>query len=71
MLSLNLWVIGLDDFSTGKRGNLDDVRANVGESRWERFAFVAGDIRDASSCAAVCEGSDQKPPSAVVALVSE
>jgi UDP-N-acetylglucosamine 4-epimerase len=58
LLGLDQWVVGLDDFSTGKRENLDDVRAAVGESRWERFSLVEGDMRDAASCARACEGSD-------------
>ncbi len=58
LLGLDQWVTGLDDFSTGRRGNLDDVRASVGEPRWERFSFLEGDIRDPASCARACEGAD-------------
>ena len=58
LLGLDQWVTGLDDFSTGRRGNLDDVRASVGEPRWERFSFIEGDIRDQASCARACEGAD-------------
>jgi UDP-N-acetylglucosamine 4-epimerase len=58
LLSLDQTVVGLDNFSTGKRENLDDVRASVGEARWKRFSLVEGDIRDPESCAQACEGAD-------------
>ena len=58
LLGLDQWVTGLDDFSTGKSENLDDVRASVGDVRWKRFSLVEGDMRDADNCARACEGSD-------------
>lgn len=51
-------VRGLDNFATGHRHNLDEVRANVGEENWSRFQFVEADIRDRSACAAVVAGAD-------------
>ena len=38
-------VVGLDNFSTGHKANLEDVRRCVGEDRWKSFTFVEGDIR--------------------------
>lgn len=32
LLGLDQWVTGFDNLSTGKSGNLDDVRAIVGDS---------------------------------------
>jgi UDP-N-acetylglucosamine 4-epimerase len=58
LLELDQQVTGLDDFSTGKRANLEDVRASVGEPRWRRFSFVEGDVRDRSACAQACESAD-------------
>jgi UDP-N-acetylglucosamine 4-epimerase len=58
LLGLDQWVTGLDDFSTGKPENLDDVRASVGDVRWKRFSLVEGDMRDADNCARACEGAD-------------
>lgn len=51
-------VTGLDNFSTGRRSNLDDVRGRVGEERWQRFALQEGDIRDLETCRMACSGVD-------------
>ncbi|MBP8232831.1 MAG: SDR family oxidoreductase [Rhizorhabdus sp.] len=51
-------VRGLDNFATGHRHNLDDIRARVGEAAWANFSFIEGDIRDRPTCAAVVEGID-------------
>jgi UDP-N-acetylglucosamine 4-epimerase len=51
-------VIGLDNFSTGKRANLDDVRARVGEPAWKRFVLHEGDIRDPEACVRACSGAE-------------
>lgn len=56
LLALGQRVVGLDNFSTGYRRNLDEVRAAVGEDAWRRFHFVEGDIRDLPTCHAVCRG---------------
>ncbi|MCD6671489.1 MAG: GDP-mannose 4,6-dehydratase [Burkholderiaceae bacterium] len=48
-------VVGVDNFATGYRRNLDEVRAAVGEGAWERFRFVEGDLCDEAVCEeAVC-----------------
>lgn len=47
-------VIGLDNFSTGSRQNLADVRAAVGVDAWSRFRLLEGDIRDAAACRELC-----------------
>lgn len=52
LLRLNQEVVGLDNFATGHRANLDLVRAEVGDARSERFEFVEGDIRDFDTCLA-------------------
>jgi UDP-N-acetylglucosamine 4-epimerase len=51
-------VAGLDNFSTGRSSNLEDVRSRVGEGRWERFALKEGDIRDLETCRVACAGAD-------------
>jgi UDP-N-acetylglucosamine 4-epimerase len=58
LLKLNQTVIGLDNFSTGHRHNLDDVKALVDPSQWERFTFLEGDIRDPATCRSACTGVD-------------
>ena len=40
LLLLDQEVIGLDNFSTGYQVNLDDVKINVGDKRWENFNFI-------------------------------
>ena len=42
LLSADQQVVGLDNFSTGKRTNLEDVRARVGEGRWRQFISTRG-----------------------------
>jgi UDP-N-acetylglucosamine/UDP-N-acetylgalactosamine 4-epimerase len=43
-------VIGLDDFVTGSRFNLQEVRKNVGDAAWQRFRLLNGDITDVGIC---------------------
>lgn len=58
LLKLGQHVTGLDNFSTGHRHNLDQVREAVGEQHWRAFDFIEGDIRNADTCARACEGID-------------
>ncbi len=51
-------VTGIDNFSTGYRHNLDEVRSLVGEDAWSRFRFVEADICDEGACRDVCAGVD-------------
>ncbi|MCC7680715.1 SDR family oxidoreductase [Janthinobacterium sp. FW305-128] len=54
LLQLGQEVRGLDNFMTGHRHNLEQVRASVGEQAWRRFTFMEGDIRDLQACARAC-----------------
>lgn len=56
LLAAGQRVIGLDNFATGHRRNLDDVQARVGEKAWSGFTMVEGDIADPEVCLAVCAG---------------
>jgi UDP-N-acetylglucosamine 4-epimerase len=58
LLAAGQRVRGLDNFATGHRSNLDDVRGRVGEDAWARFAFIEGDIRDRAACMAAVAGID-------------
>lgn len=58
LLLLGQTVVGLDNFSTGKRSNLDEVRNLLTETQWQRFTFVEGDIRELATCHEVCKGVD-------------
>lgn len=50
LLTLGQSVIGLDNFSTGSRSNLDSVRKSVSAEAWSRFKFIEGDIRNYETC---------------------
>jgi UDP-N-acetylglucosamine 4-epimerase len=43
-------VVGLDNFVTGYRHNLDEVRGGVSAEQWGHFHFIEGDIRDLDTC---------------------
>ncbi|MDD2900208.1 MAG: NAD-dependent epimerase/dehydratase family protein [Desulfuromonadaceae bacterium] len=58
LLRLDQRIVGLDNFSTGKRSNLEEVREAVTEEQWQRLTFVEGDIRDLATCHQVCSGVD-------------
>jgi UDP-N-acetylglucosamine 4-epimerase len=50
LLELEQEVVGLDNFATGKRENLHQVRELVGPERWARFRFVEGDVAAPEAC---------------------
>lgn len=58
LLALGQDVVGLDNFATGHRRNLEDVRGAVSEDAWGRLAFTEGDITDFPTCRRACEGAD-------------
>jgi len=58
LLSLDQKVIGLDNFSTGYRHNLDEVRHSVTNEQWQYFDFIEGDIRSFDTCTTVCKPAD-------------
>jgi UDP-N-acetylglucosamine 4-epimerase len=51
-------VVSLDNFATGHRSNLDEVRSAVGEEAWTRHTFIEGDIVDPVTCQEACRGAD-------------
>lgn len=52
ILRLGYKVRGLDNFSTGKRENIDLFKGNP------NFEFIEGDIRNLDTCLAACNGID-------------
>jgi UDP-N-acetylglucosamine 4-epimerase len=58
LLKLDQRVVGLDDFSTGHRANLDEVKAAVGAGAWRRHRFIEADIVDPKTCRDACAGVD-------------
>jgi UDP-N-acetylglucosamine 4-epimerase len=57
LLGLGQRVVGLDNFSTGSRRNLDEVLDGAGD-RARAFLFIEGDIRDPDTCRDACRGVD-------------
>jgi UDP-N-acetylglucosamine/UDP-N-acetyl-alpha-D-glucosaminouronate 4-epimerase len=58
LLELDQQVVGLDNFATGHRANLQEVERLVAPTQWGRFRFIEGDIRDPDACRRACEGID-------------
>ena len=58
LLALGQNVVGLDNFATGFRENLDEIRTSVGADAWRRHAFIEADIGDAHACREACKGVD-------------
>lgn len=58
LLRLNQKVIGLDNFSTGHRANLKEVKTSVTEIQWANFKFIEGDICNLETCRKACVNID-------------
>ena len=58
LLKLDQRVVGLDNFATGHRRNLDEVRSLVSAAQWQRFRFMEGDIRNLADCAEAAKDVD-------------
>jgi UDP-N-acetylglucosamine/UDP-N-acetylgalactosamine 4-epimerase len=58
LLRLGQQVVGIDNFATGHRRNLDDVRAASGEAAWSRHRFIEADITDLDACRRACKEVD-------------
>lgn len=58
LLGANQYVIGLDNFSTGHKINLEQIKSLATAEQWSRFAFIEGDIRNLEVCRQVCIGAD-------------
>ncbi|WP_157263647.1 NAD-dependent epimerase/dehydratase family protein [Azohydromonas aeria] len=50
LLTLGQRVVGLDNFATGHRRNLEEVRTLVTPAQWANFSFIEGDIRRLDDC---------------------
>lgn len=58
LLKLNQRIVGLDNFSTGQKKNLLEVRSLVSKQQWSRFKFIEGDICDLATCKRACRRID-------------
>jgi len=57
LLSLGQHVVGVDNFSTGHRANLDDVLSKPLPAS-AQLNMIEGDIRDLETCRSACDGAD-------------
>jgi UDP-N-acetylglucosamine/UDP-N-acetylgalactosamine 4-epimerase len=57
LLALGQTVVGVDNFSTGHRANLDEVLGGPRDGI-AHFRMLEGDIRDLETCRTACEGAD-------------
>jgi UDP-N-acetylglucosamine/UDP-N-acetylgalactosamine 4-epimerase len=58
LLGMGQTVVGIDNFATGHRSNLDDLRLAMDPAAWARFRFTEADVRDPDACRQACEGVD-------------
>ena len=50
LLRLEQQVVGLDNFATGHRHNLNEVQTLVGPKAWQNFKFIEGDLVRLEDC---------------------
>ena len=55
LLMLDQRVVGLDNFATGHRRNLEEIQRSVTAAQWARFRFIEGDIRKLDDCRQACD----------------
>ena len=58
LLQLNQRVVGLDNFSTGRKENLSEVQLSVSKKQWSKFNFIKGDIANFKTCQMACKNID-------------
>jgi UDP-N-acetylglucosamine/UDP-N-acetylgalactosamine 4-epimerase len=58
LLTLDQQVIGIDSLVAGTTANLDEVRSQVTDEQWSRFAFHRLDIRDGLAVRRAIDGAE-------------
>ncbi|WP_024821486.1 SDR family oxidoreductase [Aminobacterium mobile] len=58
LLLCNQRVVGLDNFSTGKQENIEEIKSAITPQQRENFTFSSGDIRDRELCFHLCKEAD-------------
>jgi UDP-N-acetylglucosamine/UDP-N-acetylgalactosamine 4-epimerase len=58
LLRLGQRVTGVDDFSSGSRANLDEVKGLVPGDAWSNFRFIEGSVADIAACREAVRGTD-------------
>lgn len=70
LLRLGQRVTGLDNFATGHKRNLEQVRDLLGASLWANFTFIEADICNRADCVRACEAVDYVLHEAALGSVS-
>ena len=63
LLKLNQKVVGIDNFSTGRSINLEEVKNTVNHIEWSNFKMIEGDISNSDICLDGCKNIDFVFPS--------
>lgn len=58
LLKLDQRVVGMDNFVTGRRENLEEVRWSVSTQTWRNFTFMRGSICELRLCRKAVKGVD-------------
>ena len=58
LLNNNQKVTGIDNFFSGKKSNLNQVKKIVGSKNWKNFSFYKGDICELEDCIKVMKNVD-------------
>ena len=58
LLENNQRVIGIDNFSTGSKKNLNEIQKNLTSDKWDLFTFIEGDISNFDFCKTVTNDID-------------
>ncbi|MGB6329575.1 MAG: SDR family oxidoreductase [Halarcobacter sp.] len=58
LLTLNQKVVGLDNFATGHKYNLEHVKKSISKEQWNNFNFIEGDITNYETCMEITKGVD-------------
>lgn len=58
LLKLNQKVVGLDNFATGHRYNLEHIKDSVLDTQWSNFSFIEGDITNYETCISITKNID-------------
>lgn len=58
LLTLGQHVASLDNFATGFRRNLEEIRGALGAETWRRHTFIEADVADVDACRVACKDVD-------------
>lgn len=70
LLGLGQRVVGVDNFATGYKHNLDFVRDSAGTAAWANFRFIEASIENPESCRQAVHGVDYVLHQAALGSVS-